>query len=110
MSATQITYDNAFYEKQMQGSYTSAQEILGYLNTLLPQPHSVIDVGCGVGTWLRVWQESYADISIYGIDGNNVDSHLYQIPLQSYQQVDLTQNAHTLIKNLSYKALNGGGG
>lgn len=36
------------------------------------RPRSVVDVGCGVGTWLEVWQKNF-DAEVYGIDGDYVD-------------------------------------
>ncbi len=40
-------------------------------------PNSVIDVGCGVGTWLKAWRDIGVE-EIEGVDVNNVDnSELY---------------------------------
>ena len=38
------------------------------------RPNSVVDIGCGVGTWLAAWQQrSGGGISICGVDGDYVD-------------------------------------
>lgn len=52
---------------------------------------SVLDVGCGIGTWLRVFRES-GEIEILGLDGDYVDRTLLQknISLGDFKSVDLT--------------------
>ncbi|WP_288547147.1 hypothetical protein, partial [uncultured Helicobacter sp.] len=89
MELTQI-YNKNFYGKPA-GSNPSAEEILSYVDTLL-HPKSVIDVGCGVGSWLKAWQDINPNIAIAGIDGNEVVSQFPYISSESYKQVDLTQN------------------
>lgn len=53
MQAASLPYDDAFYSEQSQGSARSAQEILPILFELY-RPASMVDFGCGVGTWLKV--------------------------------------------------------
>ena len=50
-------YNEEFYKNQCEGSYRSAKIVLDKALSILPQVNSVIDVGCGVGTWLKAWQE-----------------------------------------------------
>lgn len=49
-------YDISFYKSQAEGSYTSAQEILPIIFKI-KKIKSIVDIGCGVGTWLRVAQK-----------------------------------------------------
>lgn len=49
-------YDSGFYDKQKDGSYQSAKIILGILFKAI-KVRSIVDVGCGVGTWLRAAKE-----------------------------------------------------
>ena len=57
------------------------------------QPNTVIDVGCGVGTWLAVLAENgVADV--WGIDGDYVDRALLQIPEERFLPHDLTKPVH----------------
>ena len=54
------------------------------------QPKSVIDVGCGVGTWLSVFSELGVP-DIFGVDGNWVDKRLLLIPQNFFASHDLTR-------------------
>lgn len=49
-------YDSNFYDNQSIGSYQSAKVILGILFQAI-KVRSILDVGCGVGTWLRAAKE-----------------------------------------------------
>jgi len=42
------------------------------------QPKSVLDVGCGIGTWLKVFEEQGV-VDILGLDGEHVDRSLLKI-------------------------------
>lgn len=60
-------YGNEFYAMQMDGSYRSARRYVEFLYNLI-QPRSVVDVGCGRGTWLKACLENGANLAV-GIDG-----------------------------------------
>lgn len=50
----------------------------------------MVDVGCGVGTWLKAASElGVRDLA--GLDGSYVDRALLQIPPDTFTAVDLTQ-------------------
>jgi SAM-dependent methyltransferase len=49
---------------------------------------TVLDIGCGTGTWLRAFQENGAKECI-GIDGDHVDRSMLQIPDSSFIVQDL---------------------
>ena len=53
---------------------------------------SVLDVGCGIGTWLNVFQE-YPRLDILGLDGEYVNRDLLakNIPLDSFKSFDLSK-------------------
>ena len=65
-------YDNKFYEGSLAGSGLSAQHILGILYQIY-KPSSVIDFGCGRGSWLAV-AESLGSSKLKGIDGHWVSA------------------------------------
>jgi len=60
-------YDHDFYGAQAAGSERSADAVLPVVFELL-RPTSVVDVGCGVGTWLAAAQRLGVD-EVRGLDG-----------------------------------------
>jgi SAM-dependent methyltransferase len=54
------------------------------------QPSSVLDVGCGIGTWLRVFQDKGID-DVVGVDGSNVEKSLLAIPIDHFIEHNLTK-------------------
>ncbi len=70
-------YSNIWYKNLKASSMPSAREIVPYLLELV-EPKSVIDVGCGLGAWLSVFQENGVS-DIMGIDGEWVDKKMLLI-------------------------------
>ncbi len=88
----QSSYTRDFYELIGEGTRSSAREIIPLLLDLLQPilPKSVVDVGCGTGSWLAAFQKlGIADC--LGIDGDYVDRTILQIPLNQFQSADLKQ-------------------
>lgn len=83
-------YDKKFYADQQAGSYLSANEILPHVFKYFT-PASVIDIGCGVGTWLHVIKKEYGINTILGVDGDYVSAKELQIDEQEFKSHDLTQ-------------------
>jgi len=54
-------------------------------------PKSVLDVGCGIGTWLAVAQRMGV-AEVQGIEGNWLDRRLVQVPESLIADVDLEQS------------------
>jgi SAM-dependent methyltransferase len=85
-------YGSEFYRNTQEGSLRSARRVLPHLIELAA-PRSIVDVGCGVGTWLKAAAElGVADIA--GIDGAYVDRTMLQIPPDRFTAVDLTNPFH----------------
>ena len=61
-------YGEGFYKSQMDGSYKSASKYVGFLWKVF-QPRSVVDVGCGRGTWLKAFKDKGVENAV-GFDGN----------------------------------------
>jgi SAM-dependent methyltransferase len=80
-------YTRSFYERQTDGATRSAEVIVPLVLQLLPV-RSVVDIGCGVGSWLSVFRKLGID-DICGIDGDYVDQDLLQIPPDRFQSFDL---------------------
>ncbi|HEY5753881.1 MAG TPA: methyltransferase domain-containing protein [Chthoniobacterales bacterium] len=87
-----VPYGRAYYESlepSVGGSRRSATIIVPELLKWV-QPRSVIDVGCGVGSWLAAFQEVGID-DVLGVDLDNVDRDLLLIPPHQFQPFDLRQ-------------------
>ncbi len=82
-------YTEDFYEGQRERSRQSAQEIVP-LVLELTSPKSVVDVGCGVGTWLAVFREHGVE-DVLGIDGDYVDRTMLEIPAHLFVARDLSR-------------------
>lgn len=118
-------YDKNFYKGQKDISYLSAKEILPLIVDLL-NPNTVIDIGCGLGTWLSVFKELGVK-DILGLDGNWVNENSLYIdkkdfiktnlenPINFDEKFDLAislevaehlsnDNAHNFIKYLTSKS------
>lgn len=56
-------------------------------------PRSVLDIGCGTGTWLKVF-EQMGVTDFVGVDGDYVDRNLLQVSEENFTAHDLTQPLH----------------
>lgn len=43
-------------------------------------PASVLDIGCGTGTWLKVFKQSDATLDLVGVDGPHLDKSKLEVP------------------------------
>ncbi|MEG5063534.1 glycosyltransferase [Microcoleus sp. B3-A4] len=88
----QSSYTRDFDQLIGEGARSSAREIIPLLLDLLQPilPKSVVDVGCGTGSWLAAFHKlGIADC--LGIDGDYVDRTLLEIPLNQFKSYDLKQ-------------------
>jgi SAM-dependent methyltransferase len=82
-------YDDKFYLQQRDKSLESAR-IIAPLVMKTAQIKSVVDVGCGMGGWLRAFAENGV-AAIRGVDGAYVDKSKLYIAPEYFSAVDLTQ-------------------
>lgn len=82
-------YTTAFFLTYAEDSYRSARGLLPLVRDLI-QPKRIVDVGCGVGTWLRVWEELGAS-AVLGIDGDYVSRDQIQVNSEKFVAMDLTK-------------------
>ncbi len=82
-------YTKDFFKKIQDSSLHSAKEVVPLVMRLV-QPKRVIDVGCGVGSWLSVFKE-YGVEDILGVDGDYVDAEMLQIPQECFLARDLVK-------------------
>lgn len=66
----------------------AAQEVLPFIFELLA-PSSVVDVGCGTGSWLKVAKDLGAK-AVLGIDGVQVGDHMLCIESDEFLKRDLS--------------------
>ena len=68
-------------------NFKAAEQLLPFVFDLI-KPSSVLDVGCGIGTWLKVSK----DLGVYdilGLDGSYVNKDLLKIAKENFLEVDL---------------------
>src|SRR6266404_3650480 len=81
-------YTKDFYESLRNGVIRSAEVIVPLVLKFVPA-RSVVDVGCGEGSWLAVFRR-HGVSEIMGLDGDYIDRETLQIPLECFQACDLT--------------------
>jgi SAM-dependent methyltransferase len=81
-------YTSAFFDTIRAGSRRSAHAVIPTVLHLI-RPKSVVDVGCGDGAWLSVFQELGVK-EAFGLDGDYVDRRLLQIPQDQFRATDLS--------------------
>jgi SAM-dependent methyltransferase len=83
-----VAYTTEFFLTQEQGAISSARQIVADVMNLL-DVHSVIDVGCGTGQWLREFKERGVG-RVRGLDGRWVPSELLKIDESEFSATDLS--------------------
>jgi SAM-dependent methyltransferase len=81
-------YGEEFFADQRDGSASSADRVAPLLVELI-SPSSVLDVGCGLGTWLVAFRNCGVD-DIHGIDGSYVRDQSPVIEDQNFTAADLS--------------------
>ena len=82
-----MEYTEEYYLSHREGVLRSAQEIVPLLLPLI-SPRSVVDVGCGTGTWLSVFIE-HGISDILGIDRDYVTRDMLEIPEEKFLAFDM---------------------
>ncbi len=87
-ASIQGLYDDEFYDTYRIASRNSASKIVPIVLKLL-SPCSVVDIGCGLGTWLSVFRENGVQ-DIVGLDGEFVNQERLLIPRDRFIPHDLS--------------------
>lgn len=87
---TNELYDCSYYKSEALDPELRSPKVVVPLITSIVRPRSVVDVGCGVGSWLVAFRESGVE-RILGLDGKHVDSTWLLIPREYFRTVDLSQ-------------------
>ncbi|NUS16230.1 MAG: class I SAM-dependent methyltransferase [Streptomyces sp.] len=85
-------YGAWFYAGQQDGSRRSAARVLPLVFDLV-RPSSVVDVGCGVGSWLAAARQLGVE-DVLGVDGPWVSPDALHVPPQCFRQRDLAHPLH----------------
>lgn len=99
-----MKYNSRFYKAMnIDGSdvcsnFSSAKKIIPYILELFPNISSVVDFGCGTGTWLKACIDNGIE-NVCGLDGAWVDKSQMLIPEEKFVEIDLTSD----ILNDDYK-------
>jgi hypothetical protein len=80
-----VDYDHAQNVHTLEGPHVAFPEIF-----FGQMPHSLLDVGCGIGTWLKVALE-FGVSEIMGVDGAAIPPERLLLPRHHFRQHDLTQ-------------------
>jgi SAM-dependent methyltransferase len=87
-----MSYTDQFYEARAQTAQGSAQQIVPWVVKLI-KPESVVDVGCGTGSWLSVFMQHGIN-DVLGIDGHWVPRDRLEIPADTFSPNDLSGPIH----------------
>jgi SAM-dependent methyltransferase len=91
MTSKPTLYGNEFFAEFGDSSYRSAAkivpEVLQYVTV-----SSVVDFGCGVGTWLRAFADNGVT-DLVGVDGQYIDREQLRIPPEWFIEMDLAHPA-----------------
>jgi SAM-dependent methyltransferase len=82
-------YTDEFFDREREGARRSARIVVPLVRDLV-EPRSVVDVGCGQGTWLAVFRD-YGVEDVLGIDGEYVHRSKLEIPEELFLPLDLRQ-------------------
>lgn len=85
-------YNNIFYglmtdKKATTTNLTSAQEIVPYILKLFPNTKSVVDVGCGIGTWASTFKRNGVQ-TVLGVDGPWVSKTQLLLAQNEFEEYD----------------------
>lgn len=81
-------YGKEFYNLLQNGSYISAKKVLPVVQNLF-HPSSVLDLGCGVGYWIKVWKDELNVEDVLGIEGSYVTEDMFFLKKKYLQNEDL---------------------
>jgi cyclopropane fatty-acyl-phospholipid synthase-like methyltransferase len=82
-------YGSTFYDRQREGSLNSAKAVLPIVFDLI-KPNSVVDFGCGVGTWLATGKRLGAERCL-GLEGSWVKTQPLAAADLEVRDTDLEQ-------------------
>ncbi|MBO9484009.1 methyltransferase domain-containing protein [Salinisphaera sp. G21_0] len=85
-------YTESFYDDQSHASYISATKVLPIIFKHI-KPRSVLDLGCGLGTWLKACGELGVK-DFYGVDGSYVNKEKLWISKDRFISANLSEKLY----------------
>lgn len=85
---SQLSYSPGYYQSIREDSEASAREVVPLVMKWFA-PRTVVDVGCGSGTWTAAYKKSGA--AVLGIDGYHVKSGQLLIGADEFERRDLAE-------------------
>ncbi len=84
------SYNEFFYDELRDGSLSSARTVVPIVLSLIgpKKVESIVDIGCGIGTWLSVFKENGVQ-KITGVDGPWVKESQLLIPKEDFTPKDV---------------------
>lgn len=86
-------YNDNFYKSRHNNTVYSAETILSIVQGIVPEVTSAIDVGCGIGTWLKVLEQRGAT-DICGVDGPWVNKDLLEVNKEIFIEKNLSEDTN----------------
>lgn len=83
-------YDSNFFAQLHAMTLASAAQVVPFLIDTF-NPKSVLDIGCGTGTWLAALRQ-HGVSDILGVDGDYVQDRDLEIPREHFQAADLEKS------------------
>jgi SAM-dependent methyltransferase len=84
-----VSYTREWFAARESATERSAGAMVPFLFGLA-HPRSVVDVGCGLGSWLMAFREQGVE-EVLGIDGDHVARDLLRIPADQFRALDLRE-------------------
>ena len=84
-----MPYNQNFYSTYQDASARSASKVLPHVLELV-KPKTVVDVGCGIGTWLSVALRLGVE-QVRGVDGDYVERNQLLIPTERFTAANLAK-------------------
>lgn len=82
-------YDAKFYDRQQERSFRGAACMLPFLISAI-RPRSMIDLGCGVGPWLKTALDHGVE-DVLGLDGDWVKPDMLVVPPDRFQAANIAE-------------------
>lgn len=89
-------YGKAFFDEITEASLRAARLIVPHLMELVG-PSSVVDLGCGRGTWLKAFEEAGVK-SLHGFDGGEIRQEDFCVNPEFFTPLDLRQPLNSDVK------------